>query len=183
MMTGFFHYKKTGQALTVYYEISPSDGTLKYSCSLWRQGYKDDKNGKPTKEVWVRKEENAHAKANFENEFVTHKFTPFEQGDLKLDDIWLKKYIHKHICAHGRKRNEFISHDIQKNGYKTVGECYKGRGHELPDWIDPNTGLPKLEREQLDDMADAYLDSTASSDEEDDENLSFLEWMVKRWYA
>jgi hypothetical protein len=173
MTTGYFHYKKPGQVLTVYYEITPSVGLLKYSCSLWRQGYKDEQ--KTVKEIWIRKDENAHAKTNFSTEFVTHMFTPFEQGDLKLDDIWLKKYIHKHICAHGRKRNEFISNEIQKNGYKTVEDCYKQRGHVLPDFIDPQTGLPKLVE---DDDGD---DSEEGQEEEKDSG--FLEQLVKWLYS
>src|SRR6056297_17806 len=104
MTTGYFHYKKKGdrkqeQVLTVYYEITPSKGILKYSCSLWKQeiiptdvckivGNKEVTVTKHVKDTWMRKSENANAKANFEKDFVTHKFKPFEQGNLKLDDIW-----------------------------------------------------------------------------------------------
>lgn len=189
MTTGYFHYRKPSQALTVYYEIYPSDGILKYSCSLWRQGeqevVKTLKDGTSVTctmpEIWMRKDENAHAKANFEKEFVTHTFPAFEQGDLKLDDVWLKKYIHKHICKYGRKRNLFLSNDIQTKAYKTVGQCYSSRGHEIPEWINPETGLPKLipcendeEKRELVDLVDRM---SCSQDE------GFLEQLVKWWYS
>lgn len=184
MTAGFFHYKDSTQVLTVYYKISPSEGTLKFSCSLWKRGFKTKEWTKGEKtftrkvpEMWVRKAENAHAKENFDKEFVTHKFSPFEQGDLKLDDIWLKKYIHKHICENGRKSNEFISHDIQKNGYKTIEQCYEARGHEYSE---------SDEDEKFDDGYESAEDDEEFDDRyesAEDEEMSFLESLVKWWYS
>ena len=259
MTTGYFHYRKPSQALTVYYEIYPSDGILKYSCSLWRKnckvpieslfidGYDQNKLdvlkqaienrgnnefihintckpvqksdeameflqfnaktgicfrqektqketnsklkkikqmllGKLINDVWDRKQENAHAKANFENEFVTHTFPKFEQGDLKLDDVWLKKYIHKHICNHGRKRNLFLSNDIQSKGYRTVEQCYNSRGHELPDWINPQTGLPKLLPDD-DQHTLMLMELLSHFHPQEEEEVGILEQLVKWWYA
>jgi len=214
MTTGYFHYRKPvdlrkhAQILTVYYEINPSEGTLKYSCSLWKQGfvtrdvYKKDEDGnkqvtgtKQIKEAWVRKKENANAKSNFDSEFVTHRFPPFEQENLKLDDIWLKRYIHMYICKYGRRKNEFLSTNIPICGYKTVEQCYTARGHTIPPWLDPETGLPKLvppiDRdpgdvvgEMMDQMVDAYLDSERDQEgQEGQEEMGLLEWFVKMWYS
>jgi len=132
---GYFHYKKICRlypnevldeqsgiltsVLTVYYEISPSSGELKYSCSLWK------KEG----DTWNRRQENSNAYHNFRKGAVVHKFPDFTQGDLKLDDVWLKKYIHKYICAHGRQLNVFYNTGIEKFAYKTIPDCYLVRGH------------------------------------------------------
>ena len=121
MTVGFFHYKKPNQVLTVYYTITPANGKLKFSCSLWKNGGK----------YWNRKEENRHATENFLTKASTHTFTPFEQGDLKLDDVWLRSYIHRHICQDGCKGADFIANDIPKKAYKTIDECYKTRGHSI----------------------------------------------------
>jgi len=206
MTTGYFHYKKPvdlrkcAQILTVYYEITPSEGTLKYSCSLWKQGfftkdvYKKDEEGnkivtgtKQIKEAWVRKNENANAKANFDTECVVHKFQPFDQNNLKLDDIWLKRHVHKYICIHGRRKNEFLCNSIPSKGYKTVMQCYEARGHTIPSWLDPETGMPKLVQDTDDDMADEYLnsqyDQESSAPQEGQEEMGLLEMFVRMWYG
>jgi len=124
-MRGYFHYKKKDQVLTAYYDISAEEGMLKYSCSLWRK--------KTRSEMWDRKLENAHALANLDNGmYVHHIFKEFDQGGLKIDDVWLRKYIHVQLTKHGRSVPEIIeSEEIGQDAFKTIEECHKIRGHSL----------------------------------------------------
>lgn len=119
-MSGYFHYHSKNQVLTAYYEISSKYGILSFSSSLWKKSTKQ--------EHWNRRKENNNAFKNYMNCKIAVLFKPFEQGDLKLDDVWLKTFIHKVLTRYGRI-NQTIQCEIGDLAFKTIEECHKSRGH------------------------------------------------------
>jgi hypothetical protein len=139
---GYFHYRKPKQVLTIYYKIDPKvkvsstryKGLLSFSSSLWQK--------KTKQEHWNRKRENKHAAENYSYDCLTYYFKAIEQDDLKLDDIWLKRFIHQQISKYGRHAclNNDLTGLINFNGtaYKTLEECYKSRGHKFYKKAEPS---------------------------------------------
>jgi len=123
---GYFHWKTKGEVLTAYYEINMSaetDGQLLFSSSLWKKGDKSDN--------WCRSLENTHAVQNFRNGPVEVIFKGEDIGDRKLDDIELRKYIHRHLTNNLGRQSRTFRDDTVLTFYKSIEECWKSRGHKL----------------------------------------------------
>lgn len=110
-MSGYFHYKKKNQVLTVYYMICPENGTLKCSSSLWKKN----------KDQWNRKKENEHAFMNFENSHLNIIFEPFIPNNLTINYVWLKKFIHQQLSKYTRNWRVFKTPiDVKTLAYKEI---------------------------------------------------------------
>jgi len=119
-MSGYFHYHSKNQVLTAYYEISSKHGILTFSSSLWKKS--------TPQEHWNRRQENKNAFENFLNYKFSVLFKPFKQRNLKLDDVWLKNFIHKALTKYGRI-NKTVHCEIGDQAFKTIEECHLSRGH------------------------------------------------------
>jgi len=125
MVSGYFHYKKSKQVLTVHYTINAcqeTGGQLLFSSSLWKPSN--------DKDAWNRKAENLNAYRNYRDGAVQVLFdVDHDITDHKVDDVWLKKYIHRQLTTKWGRQSRTILDNTVIQTYKNVEECWKARGH------------------------------------------------------
>lgn len=148
--SGYFHWRKRNEVLTAYYEVSPTQGYLAFSSSLWKKQTKQ--------EFWCKKKENANAFENFHKEnpvivgypvILRSLITDFK---LKLNDFALKRFIHRELTSGGREHRTLFDNDIPNWLYLTVEECAKARGHTyVPGGhrVDENVSVEDLLKNQM----------------------------------